>query len=394
MKNSNMCEAFGINFDIERYSKDKKTIADTIGMNTLNKMQSCFKWTGLPETIPQKWLELMLMSKGFAFITEADGKLYAFWGGLGGEPDEYYQPTKCVIANPALKFNKECNIKEDGVLISNDVLRQGIIPTVGKYAGLLAENTITIRIADIMARLTNLMSAGDESTVASCKEYLKQLEDGKLGVIEESPFLQDLKVQTAATQTGSTRLTDLIEMEQYLKASMLNELGLQANYNMKRESINAQEAQLGEDALQPFIDNMLTCRREACEALNEKYGLNVSVEFNSAWKENEETREAELKTIQSEAESMENSEDTPEDVETPEVTEETPEEITEETPEEDVPEEEPSEDNPEETPEVEVKVTVEVTQEDNGNDDTEDPDDSGEVSSPGDTDELQDQEDG
>ena len=381
MSRSKINEAFGINFDIERYSKDKQVVADTIGYNTLNKMQSCFRWKGLPDTIPQKWLELMLMTRGFAFVTEVNGKLYAFWGGLGGEPDEYYQPTKCIIANPALKFNKECSIKDDGVLINNDVLREGIIPLIGKYAGLLAENTITIRIADIMARLTNIMSAGDEATVNSAKEYLRQLEQGKLGIIEESPFLQDLKVQSGASQASNTRLTDLIEMEQYLKASMLNELGLSANYNMKREAINSSEAQLGEDALQPFIDTMLRCRKEACELLNEKYGLDVSVEFNSAWKENEETREAELEAITQEATNL--GEDAAEEV-TPEVTEETPDETSEEVAEE-TPEEE--------TPEVEVKVTVEVKQEEVENDDTENPDDSEGVSTPGDTDKSEDEED-
>lgn len=290
-----------INFDIERYSKDKKAIADNIGYNVLDKMQSMFEWKGLPESIPSKWLELMLMKNGFAYVTEVEGTLYAFFGGLGGEPDVYYQPTICTISNPALNFTKNCKIGEDGVLISNDTLRRGIIPLIGKYAGLLAENTITIRIADIMARITNVMSAGDESTIESAKEYLRQLEAGKLGIIEESPFLEDLKIQTGASQSTSTRLTDLIEMEQYLKASMYNELGLEANYNMKRESINSSEAQLGDDVLQPFIDNMLKCRQEACEELNKMFGLEVSVDFSGAWKDNEDTRELELDILEEEA---------------------------------------------------------------------------------------------
>lgn len=285
-----------INFDVERYSKDKKVIADTIGYNIITKLQSMFKWNNLPDTIPQKWLEVMLVSKGHAFVTEVNGELYAFTGGLGGEPDPYYQPTICVIANPALKFSKECKIGEDGVLISNDTLRHGIIPMVGKYAGLIAENTITTRIAIIMSRITNIISGSDESTIASALEYLRQIERGQLGIIEESPFLEDLKVQAGALQSV-TRLTDLIEMEQYLKASLLSELGLQANYNMKREAINGAEAALGDDALQPLIDNMLKCRQEACEEINAMFGTDISCEFASAWEDNEEEREAELYAI-------------------------------------------------------------------------------------------------
>lgn len=282
--------------DIERYSKDKKTIADVNVITVLNRMQAAFEWDGLPDTIPQKWLEFMLQSNGWAFIAPVEGSLYAFTGGLGGEPDVYYQPTICTVANPALNYSAELQIGVDGVLISDDVYRTGIIPIIGKYAGLLAENTITIRIADIMSRITSIVSGSDDSTIESAKEYFRQLEDGHLGVIEESAFLEDLKVQAAAT-TGTTRLTDLIEMEQYLKSSMYNELGLQSNYNMKREAVNSTEAELGDDVLQPFIDNMLKQRQKACEEINRMFGTEISCDLASAWKINDEEREEKTEEI-------------------------------------------------------------------------------------------------
>lgn len=291
--------------DMEKYSRDKKEISNSIGRYTLDKLQSMLKLREgktLPETIPEKWLKLQLMVNGFTFITNKPGALYAMFGGLGGEPDPYYQPTICTVSNPALQFSSTLRIGEDGVLVSNDTLRIGLIPLIGKYSGLLAENTITMRIADIMARITAILSASDESTIESAREFLRQIEEGKLGVIEENPFLQDMKLQTGASQATNTRLTDLIEMEQYLKASMLNELGLQANYNMKRESLNSAEAQLGDDALQPFIDNMLESWNEGFEEVNRKYGTDIEFEFNSAWAENEDTRTAEVEILEKEAE--------------------------------------------------------------------------------------------
>ena len=297
-----------VTFDIEKYSKDKKTIADYTGRYTLDKLQSMMKLKegkSLPKTMPEKWTKLQMLVNGFTFVTDKPGALYALSGGLGGEPDEYYQPTICTVANPALKYSANLKIGEDGIMVNNDTLRLGVIPLIGKYAGLLAENTITMRIATIMARITEILSGSDESTIASAQEYLDQIEEGKLGIIEENPFLSDLKVQSGASQATNTRLTDLIEMEQYLKASMLNELGLQANYNMKRESINSKEAQLGEDALQPFIDDMLKNWNEGFAEVNEKYGTDIEWEFNSAWKENEETRDAELEAIKKEGEDNE-----------------------------------------------------------------------------------------
>lgn len=297
--------------DIEEYSKDKKTIADNNVMQILTKMQSAFKWNGLPETVEEKWLEYQLQTNGWAFFTNDPGDYYTFTGGIGGSPDVYYQPTICTISNPALNYSAELKIGEQGILISNDTYRRGLLPVIGKYAGLLAENTLTIRIADILSRLTFIMSAQNDKTKESADEFLRQLEDGKLGIIKTNQFNEeDLQVQPAAS-SGNTRLTDLIEMEQYLKASLYNELGLQANYNMKREAVNSSEAELGDDVLQPLIDNMLAMRKEACEKINKLYGLNVSVELNSAWADNEETRNAEMNAIKEEGVEDE-SEDKPE----------------------------------------------------------------------------------
>ena len=288
-----------INFDIERYSKDKKTIADTIGYNVLNKLMSAFDIDVKDdkETVPQEWLKLQLFNNGYSFITEYEGKLYAFYGGLGGVPDEYYQPTQIVVANPALNLNKTYKIKEDGVLISFDTLRHGIIPIIGKYAGLLAENTITMRIVDILSRITNIVSGSDDDTIESIQDYFEQIERGTLGIIQTNPFLDDLKVQAGASEGAKTRLTDLIEMEQYLKASLMNELGLQANYNMKRESINANEAQLNDDAIQPYIDRVMNNITDGINRVNEKYNREWEVHYGSAWRENKITREAEMEQI-------------------------------------------------------------------------------------------------
>ena len=60
----------------------------------LSRLCSMFRWEGLPDTIPQRMLELYLLNNGHCVITPVREKLYAFTGGFGGELDEYYRPTK------------------------------------------------------------------------------------------------------------------------------------------------------------------------------------------------------------------------------------------------------------------------------------------------------------
>lgn len=284
----NLYEQLGISIFYSDYlepgkSNDvKKKLGEQHVFYMLNRTQVMFDYENLPETIPARNLEIMLQLNGNVFFTEVEGKYYVFTGGLGGEPDVYYEPTIYTVANPALNFSKNLKIDEDGVLIRCDSYGVGLLPIFQKYAALLAENEITMRIADINNRIMFLLSAADDRTKASAEKFLSDIQDGKLGVISDNAFLESLKALPTATQ-NSVRLTDLIEFEQYLRAGWFNDLGINANYNMKRESISPDEAQLNDDALLPFVDDMLECRRIGLEKVNNMYGLDIKVNLASSW---------------------------------------------------------------------------------------------------------------
>ena len=289
---------------------DKADMLDSYVRYFLARLQSMFKYDGLPETIPQKWLEAYLMCNGNALIGEGpDGNLYAFTGGYGGDPNAYYIPQKYIVANPYLQFTKTYDIydglNKDGnaVLIYNDTFSQGLIPMLRRYCMQLVENDITMQLADVLARATINISAADDKTKASAELWLKRLKDGKLGIIAETAFIEGLNIREF--QHVSDTLTNLIEYHQYIKASLYNELGLNSNYNMKRESINSNESQLNDDMLHPLIDDMLRERREGLERVNELFGTNITVEFDNAWLENEREEVITIDTMEAEADKIE-----------------------------------------------------------------------------------------
>ena len=84
---------------------DKETnIRDYVNY-CINRALAMFKYTGLPDTIPQTALEKFNIMRGFTIWAKVNGELYVFEGGLGGEPDVYGFPTIATVANPALKFS-------------------------------------------------------------------------------------------------------------------------------------------------------------------------------------------------------------------------------------------------------------------------------------------------
>ena len=267
------------------YCSDKAKVFENYCKYTFTRTQSMFTYEGLPDTIPVQWLESYLQRNGSCCIAEHEGKLYALLGNAGGELDEYYQPTIYTVANPALGLSKSFKIGEDCVYCRNDYDAIGLVPLVSRYCGLMTENLLTVRISDINMRMMNLLSAPDDNTLQSTKQYLKDLEDGKLGVVGETPFFEGLKLQSKGVGNGDYMI-QFIELQQYLKGSMYNELGINANFNMKREALSGQEVALNDDALMPLIDDMLKQRRAMCDKLNEMFGLNVSVDYGSTWHSN------------------------------------------------------------------------------------------------------------
>lgn len=267
----------------------------------LSRLLQMFEYKNLPETIPAEMLELQLLLNGVSFITEVNGNLYALEGSPGGEPDPYYRPTKYVWSNPALKVSREDDLWTGGVLMRNDKLWMGVSPLMDKYAAILAENEITIRVADIMLRVVALISSPDDSTKVAADVYIKKLLNGKLSTVGENRFFDGIRMQSPPSNNGSY-LTQFIELQQYMKASFYNEVGMQANYNMKRENIGSGETSMNQNATLPLCDQMLAIRREDLSRLNEMYGLDVSVDFASAWKLNAEELRIEVEQLKAELE--------------------------------------------------------------------------------------------
>ena len=248
----------------------------------LSKTISMFEYSGLPETIPARELEKMLQSNGYAFIAEHDGKLYALNGGCGGELDAYYNPTKIIVSNPWLKLNKEYSIENDGVFMRSDSMEMGLGQLYVKYCTMLIENDINMVMYGYNSRMQKMMSASDDKTRASAEAFMKKLIDGDLSVIAENAMFDGIRVHSEKSGS-SDQVRALIEYHQYVKASMLNEVGLASNFNMKRERFVAGEVEMQQDTAFPLVYDMMACRQEAVKKINEKFGLSIEVGFGSVW---------------------------------------------------------------------------------------------------------------
>ena len=297
------------------YVTDKSKSSESIICYMLSRLQKMFKYKNLPDSIPRQYLENYLLVNGSCVIGKdlmhpEDENLYAFAGAAGGVPDVYYRPTFYIIANPALHTTCQYYISEtdpehepNGVLVRNDTMWQGLYPMMARYAALISENLLTLRTADIMLRVLALITAPDDSSRLSADQFLSDITNGKLASIAENRFLDGIRMQNPPSNNGSY-LTQFIELHQYLVGSFYNEVGLNANYNMKREALSESETGLNDDSLMPLCEDMLRCRREDMEKVNKMFGTSIEVDFDSSWLENTIERLLSIKQQASEASSQ------------------------------------------------------------------------------------------
>ena len=307
--------------DFKKYVTDKKRMAQNYATYMLSRLSKMFKYENLPPTIPYEWLEYYLLAGGTCVIAEwkqSDSPkstygsyepkegLYAFYGTFGGNPDAYNLPTQFNVANAGLRFSKTFTIGKDCVLMRNDTMWAGLMPIIGRYSALLTENTLTMRLADIMLRTPALITAPNGNVKKAADEFISQLERGELKSIGESRLFDGVRLLSGPSSNGRY-LTQFIEFDIYVWGKFWNEVGLNAPTNAKRESLNDDEVALGNDTLMPLCDNMLQCRKEDVAKVNEMFGTNISVDFDSAWRMNMEEMAASLSQLKAGQENSDTS---------------------------------------------------------------------------------------
>ena len=261
----------------------KTDLANDYVMLMVNRCIQMFEYENLPKTITAKDIEFVVQNIGYACFTKVGSDYYVLNCSLGGVPNAYYLPTLAIVANPYLKFNKSLEIDKDCVIIKNDSTYQGLLNLHKKYANLLAEVDISLKYGCWNSRLLNLVVAETDSAKKDAEKILNKIVDGdEVGIIGGKQGLENIQTYPYSAGSDNT-IKSLLELRQYLYATWYIDLGINANYNMKRESLSANEVAVNEDTLLPLVDDMLQVREQAIDKINKMYGLNISVKLNSSW---------------------------------------------------------------------------------------------------------------
>lgn len=235
-----------------------------------------FKWTGVPDTLDIRFLELILFGDGMAvFFKDEDIGYLALRCMIGGHLNLYQIPDERT-AYASNGYNMPLNEK-NSVIIFNNKLHTNSVLTVENFARRLWNLDRTIDI-NCNAQKTPVLISCDETQRLTLKNVYMQYE-GNYPVICGDKNLNPNSLKVLST--GAPYVADKLYM---LKTQIWNEaltyLGI-SNVNMtKKERLISDEVIRNQGGVIANRNSRLKERQWACEQINRMFGLNMWVEFD------------------------------------------------------------------------------------------------------------------
>lgn len=236
---------------------------------------SMFEWKNLPETIDERYMELVLFNRGqVVFFEDKELGFLALPNAGSGRFNVYGIPVRrrALAVNG---YNKELTEK-DSVIIWNNMIHTGSALEVEMYSERLWNIDRTIDV-NINAQKTPIIIKCDEHERLTLKNLYMQYE-GNMPVIYGDKNLNTKSLEAINTQAPFVS-KDLYELRTQLYNEVLGVLGVSNISYQKRERLISDEVirSMGGTIANRFT--RLQPRRVACEQINEMFGLNIECDF-------------------------------------------------------------------------------------------------------------------
>lgn len=240
-----------------------------------------FVWDGLPETVNERYLERVLHRHGLAVFFE-DPRLHAFLAlhAAGtGDVDVYGDPkTFRVTGNRYI--NREISSK-DCVPIWTNRNRVNDQWVVNYYAAALAEAAETVRVNALNSRSPMILALSQEQRLAG-ENFYRQVAEGQpviFTVKDDMGRGLAESVQALDNRQSPNAISDALRVKKEIWDDAMLALGIQCAPPDKKERLVDDEVEAIQGQTAAFRGVAIGARQEAADAINERYGLNVSVHW-------------------------------------------------------------------------------------------------------------------
>lgn len=237
-----------------------------------------FKWTGLDDLgFNERHIENFLFDNGYCLFFE-DKRDGLFCLPCFGRTQNVYGDFLKYDATGFGRTFKDISA-DDAVLIENNKMR---MPTEKAVLYFVAQLYELARSKDVNIKQLKLQSlfTATEDNALTVKKIIDEIDNNNWAVIVDKTMQLDEIVK--AVQTGVKCYT--AELRDEYNATMneaLTYFGINNSNTDKRERLITDEANANNQLIDSCAEMFLESRQRACEAINERFGLNISVELRN-----------------------------------------------------------------------------------------------------------------
>ena len=250
-----------------------------------------YRWENLPNGIESRYIEEMLYDNGeCAMFDHPDLGLCVLRSSSRENLNIYGEPTKLSLTG----FNEHRTVMMDEcVRIMNNDLALPTLPNIVYYARRMAEIDDII-MQNLRQQRVPYLFATDENNSFSMKALYDRIYQGEPAIFVDKEMLNGQPENIMVIPTNAPYLVDKLQIQkQEMERELLTFLGIN-NTLEKKERLLQDETNSNNQFIKMSSDIGFKQRQLACEMMNEKFGLNVTVRETQDEFQEEVTNDGEL----------------------------------------------------------------------------------------------------
>ena len=247
------------------------------------KVISVFEFEGLPEQWADNYFKYVLFGYGVIAVIYTDkyGVICRDCG-LSGF-DVFYQPTRCIIANPHLPGLKEFKIHENCEIIKLQPDYGSVMDLVTTYADLMALALETTGANLLNSKLSYVFFAENKTAAESFKKLYDRVASGEpMAVIDKNLLMEDGTPawQMFTQNVGQNYITDrLLNDMKTLEDQFNTVIGVPNANTQKRERMITDEVNANNVDTQCRVNLWLETMNKDIMQVNKMFGTDIKVKY-------------------------------------------------------------------------------------------------------------------
>lgn len=235
-----------------------------------------FEWKNLPNTVDPRFMEMCLFYDGYVtFFQEPEmGDYLCLRTAVGGAMDCYNVPTRRSVYAPN-GYHKTLDNK-NSVLIYNNYMHTNGAFMCMEYAKQLYELDRSIGV-NVNTQKTPILLLCDDKQRLTLKNLYAKYVDNEPVIFGTKDL--DPKSITAINTGAEFRGKEMYELKTNIWNEALTYLGVSNVSSQKKERMITDEVERSQGGTIACRFTRVEARKNACEQINEMFGLNIECDF-------------------------------------------------------------------------------------------------------------------